>query len=67
MAVNLYIKYGLGSIEELSEMLYACTTCRRCQERCKMLSTDCGPADIILKARRYLVKRAELEGGTKYG
>lgn len=60
MAINLYIKHGLGSEEELSTMLYACTTCRRCQERCRMLSTDCRPADTILKARQYLVKKAEL-------
>ena len=61
MAINLFIKHGLGSLEELSDMLYACTTCRRCQERCRSLSTDCRPADTILKARRYLVKKAELE------
>lgn len=59
MSVNLYLKHGLGSLEELSDMLYACTTCRRCQERCRMLSTDCHPADTILKARQYLVKLAE--------
>ena len=61
MAINLFIKHGLGSLEELSDMLYACTTCRRCQERCRRLSTDCHPADTILKARRYLVKMADLE------
>ena len=61
MAINLFIKHGLGSLEELSDMLYACTTCRRCQERCQALSTNCRPADTILKARRYLVKKAELE------
>lgn len=59
MAINLYIKHGLGSIEDLSDILYSCTTCRRCQERCKSLSTDCRPADTILKARQYLVKLAE--------
>lgn len=59
MAINLYIKHGLGSLEELSNILYSCTTCRRCQERCRALSTDCRPADTILKARQYLVKKAE--------
>ena len=58
MAVNLYIKHGLGNIEDLSQILYGCTTCRRCQERCRELSTDCRPADTILKARQYLVKKA---------
>ncbi len=59
MAINLYIKHGIGSIEELSDLLYSCTTCRRCQERCRALSTDCRPADTIIKARQYLVKKAE--------
>jgi heterodisulfide reductase subunit C len=62
MAINLYIKHGLGNLEELSDILYSCTTCRRCQERCKALSTDCRPADTILKARQYLVKLAESKG-----
>ncbi len=59
MGINLYIKHGLGSLEDLSDILYSCTTCRRCQERCKALSTDCRPADTIIKARQYLVKLAE--------
>lgn len=62
MAVNLYINHGLGSIKDLSDILYSCATCRRCQHRCRALSTDCRPADTILKARRYLVKLAEGEG-----
>ena len=65
MAINLYIKHGLGNLAELSDILYACTTCRRCQERCKALATDCGPADTILKARQYLVKLAESGKGRK--
>ena len=63
MAINLYIKHGLGNLADLADMLYACTTCRRCQERCKMVSTDCNPADTILKARKYFVKKAESEEG----
>lgn len=66
MAINLYIKHRLGSIEELSDILYSCTTCRRCQERCKALSTDCRPADAILKARQYLVKMAESDEKRKH-
>lgn len=63
MAINLYIKYRMGNLEDLSSILYSCTTCRRCQDRCKELSTDCRPADTILKARQYLVRLAESEGG----
>ena len=59
MAINLFIKHGLGSLDDLSDILYSCTTCRRCQERCQALSTDCRPADTILKARQYLVKLSE--------
>ena len=65
MAINLYIKHGLGNIEDLSGILYGCTTCRRCQERCRELSTDCRPADTILKARQYLVRKAQAEKGNK--
>ena len=65
MAVNLHIKYGLGSEEELGKLLFSCTTCRRCQSRCRMLSTDCSPADTIIKARQYLVKRAASREGKR--
>ena len=66
MAVNLYIKHGLGNIEELTDILYSCTTCRRCQERCRQLSTDCRPADTIIKARQYLVRKAESDEEGKH-
>ncbi len=59
MAINLYIKHGLGDEKVLSDILYSCATCRRCQVRCRELSTDCLPADTILKARQYLVRKAE--------
>jgi heterodisulfide reductase subunit C len=65
VAINLYIKHGLGNLAELSDILYACTTCRRCQERCRALSTDCRPADTILKARQYLVSLAKSEEDKK--
>ena len=58
MAVNLYINHGLGSLQDLSNILYSCTTCRRCQERSGPFSTDRQPADKIIKARQYLVKLA---------
>jgi len=59
MSINLHIRYGLGDEKELSDLLYSCTTCRRCQVRCTQLSTDCRPTDTIIKARQYLVKRAD--------
>ncbi len=41
------------------DLLFACATCRRCQERCSALSTDACPTDTILKARQLLIKRAQ--------
>lgn len=59
MAINHHLKYGIGSEEELSDLLFSCATCRRCLERCKMLSSGAGPTDIIIKTRSYLAKRAK--------
>ena len=59
VAINAYFKYGMGSDKKLSELLYSCTTCRRCQERCKMLCTNASPADTIQKAKILLVRRAQ--------
>jgi Fe-S oxidoreductase len=58
-AVNLHFKYGLGTVEELSRLLFECANCRRCQERCRVLSRNIGPSDIILKARQLLVKKSQ--------
>jgi Fe-S oxidoreductase len=58
-AINLHLKYGLGSDAELSKLLYACTSCRRCEERCKIVSMGVSPADIIIKTKALLVKRQE--------
>lgn len=58
-AINLRLRYGLGDDEALSRLLYDCATCRRCQERCRMLSTNVTPADIILKTRQWLAKKEE--------
>lgn len=58
-AINAYFKYGLGEEERLSELLYSCATCRRCQERCKMLCTNASPSETILKARNLMVKKAQ--------
>ena len=57
-AINLHLKYGLGTEEELSRLLFECATCRRCQERCKMLSTNVTPTDIIIKTRQLLARKA---------
>lgn len=57
-AINLHLKYGLGTEEELSRLLFQCATCRRCQERCKMLSTNVTPTDIIIKTRQLLARKA---------
>lgn len=56
-AINLRLKYDLGEDEELSRLLYDCASCRRCQERCKMFSTDVSPTNIILKTRQWLAMR----------
>jgi Fe-S oxidoreductase len=63
MAIHYFFKYGLGSEEELSSLLFRCTTCRRCEERCKMLATGVKPTDTIIKARQLLVKRAQAREG----
>ena len=57
-AINLHLKYGLGTEEALSRLLFDCATCRRCQERCKMLSTNVTPTDIIIKTRQLLARKA---------
>ncbi|MGD8985860.1 MAG: (Fe-S)-binding protein [Desulfobacteraceae bacterium] len=57
-AINLHLKYGLGTEEELSRLLFDCATCRRCQERCKMLSTNVTPTDVIIKTRQLLARKA---------
>lgn len=58
-AINLHFKYGLGDAKDLSDLLYACTSCRRCQQRCKMVSVGVSPANIIVKARQLLVREAQ--------
>jgi heterodisulfide reductase subunit C len=64
-AINLHLKHGLGSEEALSRLLYDCATCRRCQERCKMFSTDVCPSDIIIQTRQLLVRRARIAKGSE--
>ena len=57
-AINLHLRYGLGSEEDLSRLIFSCATCRRCHERCKMLSTNVNPTDIIIKTRQLLALKA---------
>ena len=61
IAINLHLKYGLGTLEELSKLLFACTSCRRCEEKCKMVSMGVSPADIIVRARQLLVEKWQKE------
>ena len=62
MAINLHFKYGLGSEEELSNLLFTCTTCGRCKVMCKTLSKAVDSTDTFIKARNLLVKRAQDRG-----
>lgn len=64
LAVNYHLKYGLGSKEELSDLLFSCGICRRCQERCKELGTGSNPTDGIIMARNWLAKSVEIPEGT---
>ena len=57
-AINLHLKYGLGSEKELSRLLFSCANCRRCQVRCRMLSTNATPSDVIIKTRQLLARKA---------
>jgi heterodisulfide reductase subunit C len=66
MAINAHLKFNLGSEEELSNLLFACATCRRCQERCRALSTDACPSETIIKARQLLIKRAQTRKDKKH-
>jgi len=61
-AINLHLRYGLGDEEQLSRLIFECATCRRCQERCKMLSTNAAPTDTIIKTRQLLARKAQARG-----
>ena len=58
-AIYAHFKYGLGTEEELSNLLFQCTTCRRCQSICRAMSAGTETTDLLVKARNYLAKRAE--------
>jgi Fe-S oxidoreductase len=65
VAINLHLKYGLGDEKELSDLIYACTSCLRCRQRCRNASVGVSPGDIILKTREYLVRKAREQEGKK--
>ena len=65
LAINYHFKYGLGSKEELSDLLFSCAICRRCQERCKAVGTGSNPTDVIVKARTLLIRDAQTQEGGK--
>ena len=62
VAINLHLKYGLGNEEELSDLLFTCTTCGRCKVLCRQLSKAVDSTDTIIKARNYLIKKAQAMG-----
>ena len=61
-AIYAHLRYGLGSAEELSNLRFSCTTCRRCKTLCGVMSAGVDTTDIIVKARNLLSKRAEAGG-----
>jgi Fe-S oxidoreductase len=58
-AIYAHLRYELGSEEELSKLLFSCSTCRRCQNLCRALSAGADTTDLIVKTRNYLAKRAK--------
>jgi len=64
-AIYAYLRYGLGSEEELSNLLFSCSTCRRCQSLCRAMSAGTDTTDLIVETRNYLAKRAEALGEKK--
>ena len=57
-AIYYHLKYGLGTDEELRDLLYSCTTCGRCKVICKLLSGGCDSTGTIIKARNLLVEKS---------
>lgn len=60
-AINLHLRYGLGDEKRLSDLVYACAGCRRCMQMCINVSMGVSPADIVVKTREYLVRKAQAE------
>ena len=68
LAIYYHFNYNIGSKQELSDLLFSCTTCRKCQVLCKQMAMGVKTTDLIVMARRILVEMQELgeaENGTK--
>ena len=61
IATYYHYNYGIGTKEELSKILYTCTTCKKCQVMCKKVAMGVQTTDIIIGARRLLVEEIELK------
>ena len=63
MALYYHLKYGIGSEKEISDLLFSCSTCRKCQARCQRMSVGTKSVDIIIKGRNLLIQRhRDLDG-----
>lgn len=60
-SIYYHFKYGVGSREELSALLYSCASCGKCRERCRAVNAGANPSDIIIKARQLLVAMVQKE------
>ena len=58
-AIYAFLQFGLGSEEELSKLLFSCSTCRRCQSLCRAMSAGADTTDIIVKTRNLLARKAK--------
>ena len=56
LAIYYHLKYDIGSREELSKLLFTCTTCRKCQTLCKEMAMGVDTTDLIVMARQILVE-----------
>ena len=60
IATYYHYKYGIGSKQELSSLLFTCTTCKKCQVLCKKMAMGVQTTDLIIAARRLLVDEIEI-------
>ena len=56
IAAYYHYKYGIGSKQELSALLFTCTTCKKCQVLCKKMAMGVQTTDLIIAARKLLVE-----------
>ncbi len=60
LAIYYHFNYGIGTKKELADLLFTCTTCRKCQNLCKQMAMGVKTTDLIVKARRILVEMQSL-------